>query len=84
MQVGDAGYEAIRMVRKGGIILWRQEWYQSDSLLPYVGQTIFLHDWCGGVDIYEGGWDGANKPITWGKFIVKDLIALEVIKCQIN
>ena len=84
MQVGDAGYEAIRLVRKGGVILWRKERYQSDTLLPYVGQEIFLWDWCGGINVFEGGWNGANKPITWGDFIVKDLTSLEVSKCRTN
>ncbi len=80
MQVGDAGYEAIRIVRKGGVILWRKERYQSDTLLPYINQTIFLWDWFGGIDVFEGGWDGANRPVTWGKVIITYLKASEVTK----
>ena len=75
MQVGDAGYEAIRRVRKGGIILWRRERYQSDKLLEYVGQDIFLWDYFGGIDVHEGGWNYMNKPITWGNIICESLEA---------
>ena len=67
--VGQSGYEAIRIVRKGGIILWLRGKYQSPRLLPYVGQEIFLWDCEGEIQVHEGGWDYRDRPITWGKWI---------------
>ncbi len=67
--VGEVGSEAIRLVRSGGIVIWQRNRYQSKLLIPYVGQTIFLWDKDGALQIHEGGWDYRNKPITWGKWI---------------
>ena len=79
MQVGDCGFEAIRRVRKGGFILWRKEHYQSDKLLDYVGQDVFLWDYFGGIQVCEGGWDFRNRPITWGKFIVDNVESIPIV-----
>ena len=68
-QVGQSGYYAFRTVRKGGIILWLRNRHQSDSLIPYVGQDVFLWDAEGTIQIYEGGFDALNRPIQWGKWI---------------
>ena len=67
--VGEVGCEAIRLVRPEGKILWQGHRYQSQLLLQYVGETIFLWDKDGALQIHEGGFDGRNKPITWGKWI---------------
>jgi hypothetical protein len=68
-QVGQSGYYAFRKVRKGGIILWLKHRYQSDTLLIYVGQDVFLWDCEESIQIHEGGFDALNRPIQWGKWI---------------
>lgn len=56
-QVGQDGYQGIRTVRRGGIILWLHNRHQSDRLLPYVEQTVWVKD-AGSLTVFRGGYEG--------------------------
>ncbi len=60
--VADGGFEGIRVVRKGGVILWMKSRFQCDRLIPYVGLDVWVQDNTQ-LTVFEGGFDSKNRPL---------------------
>ena len=72
----NAGIEAVRKVRPGGIVHFNHEKIQSERLILFVGQDVFICDMDGDLWVYTVRYDlystiRKKKPIPKkGNFIV--------------
>ncbi len=66
--VGQGGILGVRLIRKGGIILWLRDKYQCDILIPYVGREVFIEDTIDKLIVFESGFDAKNRLLR-GKWL---------------
>ena len=55
--VGDGGIRGVRLVHPPGYVKWQGYQYQHFRLVPFIGDYVFIEDFCGaGIEAGQCLW----------------------------